>query len=72
MGVGVVNGLLYAVSLCSVMARLHCHMFDISDIPGIVYTCVSMWLELYVAVRDKVIVLPIVCRIPHIYTEQQL
>lgn len=40
-GVGVVNGLLYAVSLCSVIAGLHSHTFNINDIPGIVSILVS-------------------------------
>jgi hypothetical protein len=33
-GVGVVNGLLYAVSYYYVMAGLFCHMFNISGIPS--------------------------------------
>jgi hypothetical protein len=53
-GVGVVNGFLYAVSPSSVMAGLHCHTFDINYVLRIVYTCVSMWFELYCYRRREI------------------
>lgn len=56
-GVGVVNGLLYAVSLSSVMAGSCCHTFDINDVLGILYTCVLMWFQLFVVVREKFMML---------------
>jgi len=45
-GVGVVNGLLYAVSYYCVMAGLFCHMFYISGISRFGCSCVPMWFLL--------------------------
>lgn len=42
-GVGVVNGLLYAVSCYCVMAGIFCHMYYISGISRFGYSCVPMW-----------------------------
>lgn len=45
-GVGVVNGLLYAVSLCCVVAGLYCHMFHINGISRFGSSCVLIWFVL--------------------------